>query len=117
MLLLSCIAQSGGSGQFGVCVIDMEPLEEGSGVEFESRIKGTLLLSLLASTIATLSDLTIFCSTFTYYTGGVISKPFISSVEKGVREQLQAGGPLAGYPVTDGMTSCSCLFSLLAPVC
>lgn len=64
--------QSGGSGQFGVCVIDMEPLEEGSGVEFESRIKG-----------------------------GVISKPFIASVEKGVREQLQNGGPLAGYPVTD----------------
>lgn len=50
----------------------MEPLEEGSGIEFESRIKG-----------------------------GAISKPFITSVEKGVREQLQNGGPLAGYPVTD----------------
>ncbi len=64
--------QSGGSGQFGVCVISMEPLEEGSGVEFVSQIKG-----------------------------GVISKPFIASVEKGVREQLEMGGPLAGYPVTD----------------
>jgi elongation factor G len=64
--------QSGGSGQFGVCVINMEPLEEGSGVEFVSQIKG-----------------------------GVISKPFIASVEKGVREQLDLGGPLAGYPVTD----------------
>ena len=64
--------QSGGSGQFGVCYISMEPLEEGSGIEFESRIKG-----------------------------GAISKPFIASVEKGVREQLEAGGPLAGYPVTD----------------
>eukprot|EP00804_Cyclotella_cryptica_P003991 CCRYP_013906-RA/>CCRYP_013906-RA protein AED:0.06 eAED:0.06 QI:410/1/1/1/0.8/0.83/6/1160/691 len=64
--------QSGGSGQFGVCVINIEPLEEAAGVVFESRIKG-----------------------------GVISKPFISSVEKGVREQLHAGGPLAGYPVTD----------------
>lgn len=32
--------QSGGSGQFGVCVIDILPLEEGAGVEFESRIKG-----------------------------------------------------------------------------
>jgi elongation factor G len=64
--------QSGGSGQFGVCVINMEPLEEGSGVEFVSQIKG-----------------------------GVISKPFIASVEKGVREQLEHGGPLAGYPVTD----------------
>lgn len=64
--------QSGGSGQFGVCYIDMEPLEEGEGIDFVSKIKG-----------------------------GVISKPFISSVEKGVREQLAAGGPLAGYPVTD----------------
>mgnify|MGYP003868036335 CR=1 FL=1 len=64
--------QSGGSGQFGVCVIDMEPLEEGVGIEFVSKIKG-----------------------------GVISKPFIASVEKGVREQLQAGGPLGGFPVTD----------------
>lgn len=64
--------QSGGSGQFGVCYIDIEPLEEGSGVEFEARIKG-----------------------------GVVSKPFIGSVEKGVREQLQEGGPLGGYPVTD----------------
>lgn len=36
-----------------------------------------------------------------HISGGVISKPFIASVEKGVREQLQAGGPLAGYPVTD----------------
>lgn len=50
----------------------MEPLEEGSGIEFVSKIKG-----------------------------GVISKPFISSVEKGVREQLQSGGPLGGFPVTD----------------
>jgi len=63
--------QSGGSGQFGVCYINMEPIEEGKGIEFESQIKG-----------------------------GVISKPFISSVEKGVREQLESGGPL-GYPVTD----------------
>ena len=64
--------QSGGSGQFGVCYITMEPLEEGMGIEFESRIKG-----------------------------GAISKPFISSVEKGVYEELHSGGPLAGYPVTD----------------
>ena len=64
--------QSGGSGQFGLCYINMEPLEEGAGIEFESKIKG-----------------------------GVISKTFINSVEKGVREQLQSGGPLAGYPVTD----------------
>ena len=65
--------QSGGSGQFGVCYINMEPLEEGSGIEFESRIKG-----------------------------GAISGPFITSVEKGVHEELtNYGGPLGGYPVTD----------------
>ena len=63
--------QSGGSGQFGVCYISIDPLEEGAGIEFVSQIKG-----------------------------GVISKPFIASVEKGVREQLQSGGPM-GYPVTD----------------
>lgn len=50
----------------------MEPLEEGAGIEFVSQIKG-----------------------------GAISKPFINSVEKGVREQLQNGGPLGGFPVTD----------------
>jgi elongation factor G len=63
--------QSGGSGQFGVCYISMDPLDEGAGIEFESQVKG-----------------------------GAINKAFISSVEKGVREQLQLGGPL-GYPVTD----------------
>lgn len=63
--------QSGGSGQFGVCYINVEPLDEGTGVEFISAVKG-----------------------------GAITKTFINSVEKGVREQLQAGGPL-GFPVTD----------------
>lgn len=57
--------QSGGSGQFGVCYITAEPLEEGSGIEFESQIKG-----------------------------GVISKTFINSVEKGVREQLSVSSIL-----------------------
>lgn len=52
----------------------MEQLAEGSGIEFESVIKN-----------------------------GAILKPFASSLEKGVREQLQNGGPLGGYkyPVTD----------------
>lgn len=73
-LTLTCVAlhPSFNPNRFGVCFIDMEPLEEGSGVEFDSQIKG-----------------------------GAISKPFISSVEKGVREQLQNGGPLGGFPVTD----------------
>ena len=63
--------QSGGSGQFGVCYITVEPLAEGSGVEFGSTVKG-----------------------------GAISKTFINSIEKGVMEQLSLGGPL-GFPVTD----------------
>ena len=63
--------QSGGSGQFGVCYINVEPLAEGSGIEFESTVKG-----------------------------GAISRTFINSVEKGVLDQLNAGGPL-GFPVTD----------------
>jgi translation elongation factor EF-G len=52
----------------------MEQLAEGSGIEFESVIKN-----------------------------GAILKPFASSLEKGVREQLQNGDPLGGYkyPVTD----------------
>eukprot|EP00961_Rhodomonas_salina_P174198 2348897-Rhodomonas_salina.1 len=45
--------QTGGAGQYGVCFISMEPLEEGSGVLFESKIKG-----------------------------GAIPKPFVASVEK-----------------------------------
>lgn len=64
--------QTGGAGQYGVCFISMEPLEEGSGVLFESKIKG-----------------------------GAIPKPFVASVEKGVRQQLEGGGPLGGFPVTD----------------
>ncbi len=51
--------QSGGSGQFGLCYITVEPIEEGGGIEFESKVKG-----------------------------GAINKTFINSVEKGVREQL-----------------------------
>jgi elongation factor G len=64
--------QSSGSGQFGVCYIDMEPLDEGMGIEFESKVKG-----------------------------GAIAKTVINSIEKGVREQLRSGGPLGGFPVMD----------------
>ncbi len=63
--------QSGGKGQYGHVVIDIEPLEAGKGFEFVDAIKG-----------------------------GVIPREFIPAVEKGIRETL-AGGVLAGYPFVD----------------
>jgi elongation factor G len=61
--------QTGGRGQFGDCHIEIAPLEEGSGFEFENAIKG-----------------------------GVIPQGFIPAVEKGCVEALQQG-VVAGYPV------------------
>jgi len=65
------IRQSGGRGQYGVVVIEAEPLPRGSGFVFEDKT-----------------------------TGGVIPKEFIPAVEKGVRQALDTGA-LAGYPVID----------------
>jgi len=65
------IRQSGGRGQYGVVVIEAEPLPRGGGFVFEDRT-----------------------------TGGVIPKEFIPAVEKGVRQALETG-VLAGYPVID----------------
>ncbi len=65
------VKQSGGHGQYAVCDIDVEPLERGAGFEF--------------------IDKTV---------GGVIPGPFITSVEKGVRTQMQKGVS-AGFPVVD----------------
>jgi elongation factor G len=61
--------QTGGRGQFGDCHIEIEPLPEGTGFEFENAIKG-----------------------------GVIPQGFIPAVEKGCVEALQQGA-VAGYPV------------------
>jgi elongation factor G len=63
--------QTGGRGQFGDCHIEIEPLEQGAGFEFENKIKG-----------------------------GVIPTGFIPAVEKGIVEAMQAG-VVAGYPVRD----------------
>jgi elongation factor G len=63
--------QTGGRGQFGDCHIEIEPLEQGAGFEFENKIKG-----------------------------GVIPSGFIPAVEKGVAEAMQHG-VVAGYPVKD----------------
>lgn len=63
--------QSGGSGQYGVCFINIEPLPRGSGVEFVDEI-----------------------------VGGAIPRNYIPSVERGIRDSLKRG-PLAGSEVVD----------------
>lgn len=65
------VRQSGGSGQYGVCKIKMEPLEAGQGFQFENKV-----------------------------VGGSIPKEYIPAIEKGVREGLLSGVQ-AGYPVVD----------------
>ncbi|WP_309108516.1 elongation factor G-like protein EF-G2 [Arthrobacter sp.] len=65
------VKQSGGHGQYAVCDVEVEPLDRGSGFEFVDKT-----------------------------VGGVIPGPFITSVEKGVRTQMQKG-VAAGFPVVD----------------
>jgi len=65
------IRQSGGKGQYGHVVLDVEPAEPGAGFIFEDKI-----------------------------VGGVIPKEFIKPVEAGIREALE-NGVLAGYPMVD----------------
>ena len=65
------IRQTGGHGQYGHVWIEIEPLERGAGIQFESRISG-----------------------------GAIPQEFIPGVEKGVREAMSSG-PVAGYPLVD----------------
>ena len=65
------VRQSGGRGQYGHAIIDMEPNEEGKGYEFENAI-----------------------------VGGVIPKEYIPSIDKGIQEALETG-VIAGYPVVD----------------
>jgi len=65
------IKQTGGHGQYGHCVINVEPLARGEGVKFVNKIKG-----------------------------GSIPSEFIPSVEKGVMEATEKG-VLLGYPITD----------------
>ena len=65
------VRQTGGHGQFGHVWMDIEPLERGGGIQFESKI-----------------------------TGGAIPQEFISAVEDGAREAF-ASGPLSGFPVVD----------------
>lgn len=65
------IRQTGGRGQYGHCLLRIEPLPRGQGREFVSEI-----------------------------VGGAIPREFIPAIEKGVVEKEDTG-LLAGYPVTD----------------
>ena len=63
------VRQSGGRGQYGHVVINLEPSGPGEGYEFEDKI-----------------------------TGGVIPKEYIPSVNEGIKEAME-NGVLAGYPM------------------
>jgi elongation factor G len=65
------VRQSGGRGQYGHVVINLEPTEAGAGFVFESEIYG-----------------------------GSIPREYIPSVEQGVKQALESG-ILAGYPIID----------------
>ncbi len=65
------IRQSGGKGQYGHVVINLEPLPAGGGFHFEDKI-----------------------------VGGIVPREYIGPVEQGVKEALE-NGVLAGYPMVD----------------
>ena len=65
------VKQSGGRGQYGHVVINLEPMEPGKGYEFVDAIKG-----------------------------GVIPREYIPAVDKGILDTLPSG-VLAGFPVVD----------------
>ena len=65
------VRQTGGRGQFGHAVINMEPTDPGDGYEFVDKI-----------------------------VGGKIPKEYISSVDLGIQEAMESG-VLSGYPVVD----------------
>ena len=65
------VRQTGGHGQFGHVWMEIEPLERGGGIQFESKVSG-----------------------------GAIPTEFIPAVEEGARQAL-ASGPISGFPVVD----------------
>jgi elongation factor G len=65
------IKQTGGRGQYGHCVINLEPAEKGAGFVFEDKI-----------------------------VGGSIPREYIRPVEQGIKEAME-NGVLAGYPMVD----------------
>src|SRR5205814_3979583 len=65
------IRQTGGRGQYGHVVLDIEPLSPGEGFAFENAV-----------------------------VGGKIPREYVPAIEKGIREAMESG-VLAGYPVVD----------------
>ena len=65
------IRQSGGRGQYGHVWIKIEPLSVGDGYQFSNKI-----------------------------VGGTVPKEYISSVDKGIQEQME-NGIVAGFPIVD----------------
>ena len=66
-----CAKQTGGRGQYGHVIMDIEPLERGGGFVFDTQIKG-----------------------------GTVPSVYFPGIEQGVREALSEG-PMAKYPVVD----------------
>jgi elongation factor G len=65
------VKQTGGHGQYGHVLLELQPGGPGSGITFENDIRS-----------------------------GTIPNEYISPIEKGIRESAEAG-VIAGYPVTD----------------
>ena len=65
------VRQSGGKGQYGHCIVEFAPQEQGQGYEFEDKI-----------------------------VGGAIPREYIPSINNGIRESMLTGGQ-AGFPVVD----------------
>ena len=65
------IRQSGGRGQYGHAIIEVEPMEKGAGYEFVNKI-----------------------------VGGAVPKEFIGPIDAGIQEAMETG-ILAGFPVVD----------------
>jgi len=65
------VRQTGGRGQYGVVMLEVEPLERGAGFVFENKV-----------------------------VGGAVPREFVGPTEQGVKDALETG-PLGGYPVVD----------------
>ncbi len=65
------VRQSGGRGQYGHCVLELEPMEPGSGYEFVNKV-----------------------------VGGAIPKEYIAPIDAGIQEAM-GNGVLGGFPVVD----------------
>ena len=65
------VRQSGGRGQYGHCVLEVEPTEPGTGYEFVNKV-----------------------------VGGAIPKEYIAPIDAGIQEAMNSG-VLGGFPVVD----------------